>query len=187
METVKKSFKLNELIGLFSKKVGQHSPENLVQFNADWIWEVALTQARQEAAAIHTEGFEETEAFETLVETYSNEQADKVYEIAEKAFISALDDVLCEYGMWTEREGEDYYFASEDWKDSAKKIIETINGVGIFYYNSVEEFLRVTSSETYEDAVVSHIHWIEEYGDVYGELGLRRMIEDSIETAFRYA
>lgn len=63
------------------------------------------------------------------------------------------------------------------WRAVADKIKETINGVGIFYYSSVEEFKDSIPAQSYEETAVSHLHWIKRYGDVFGEASPKQMFE----------
>lgn len=53
------------------------------------------------------------------------------------------------------------------WKDSANEIIETINGVGMFEFLSVKEFLE-SGPYTPMMAVMNHLHWIPDWVRVYG-------------------
>lgn len=53
------------------------------------------------------------------------------------------------------------------WEDAAERIRETIEGVGTFYFGSLQEFLR-SGPYTPREAVLTHLHWIKRYADVYG-------------------
>ena len=62
------------------------------------------------------------------------------------------------------------------WKKAAKEILETINGVGYFHFRDVNEFCR-SGPYTERAAVLTHIHYIKRYPDVYGDTSVSRMME----------
>lgn len=64
----------------------------------------------------------------------------------------------------------------KSWEDAADKIRKTINGVGDFYYGSLREYLK-SGPYTAREAVLSDLHWIESYPDVYGTKSAKRMYE----------
>jgi hypothetical protein len=64
------------------------------------------------------------------------------------------------------------------WNDAAKKIVETINGVGYFWFQSLEEFLD-SGPYTAREAVLSHLHYIPQYPDVYGTPSARTIYDHS--------
>lgn len=60
------------------------------------------------------------------------------------------------------------------WNDAARQVMETINGVGTFYYRNLREFLAA-GPWTAREATLSHLHWIKRYPDVYGTATADRM------------
>jgi hypothetical protein len=62
------------------------------------------------------------------------------------------------------------------WNKSADKIRALINGVGMFYFASLGEFLR-SGPYTAKEAVIGHIGLIKRYSDVYGETSPSRKME----------
>lgn len=62
------------------------------------------------------------------------------------------------------------------WKYSAKCVMETINGVGMFHFQNVREFVD-SGPYTERAAVLTHLHWLKRYPDVYGTGSINRMME----------
>lgn len=67
---------------------------------------------------------------------------------------------------------------SSDWKQSLGKILDTINGVGIFYHGDLYEFLEVNNFPDPETAVQKSFGWVKHYPAVYG---------DSVKSRFHQA
>lgn len=66
---------------------------------------------------------------------------------------------------------------TETWEKAAQEIIETIHGVGLFHFSSLEEFLNVGPHTTLEDAVLAHLEWIPDYPEVYDGVKARTLVE----------
>ena len=90
------------------------------------------------------------------------------------------------FDLNVEQKGSNKYTVSprKDWKTSLKAIIETINGVGYFHFSSVREFLQ-SGPFTEREAVLSHLHYLKDYGEVYGVFRLQREFETNVESALR--
>jgi len=67
---------------------------------------------------------------------------------------------------------------STSWTSSANKIRETINGVGAFHFNNLQEFLA-SGPYTARQAVLSHLSWIRRRPDVYGSPSARGLYDRS--------
>jgi hypothetical protein len=65
---------------------------------------------------------------------------------------------------------------SASWNDAADKIRETINGVGMFHFNSLREFLD-SGPYTAREAVLAHLGTIKNYPAVYGSGSAHQMYE----------
>jgi hypothetical protein len=91
------------------------------------------------------------------------------------------------FDLNVEQKGSNKYTVSprKDWKTSLKAIIETINGVGYFHFSSVRELLQ-SGPFTEREAVLSHLHYLKDYGEVYGEIRLQREFETNLESALRH-
>jgi hypothetical protein len=58
------------------------------------------------------------------------------------------------------------------WTDAARKILHTINGVGMFEFRNVREFLD-SGPYTARQAVLKHLHWLKDRAEVYGDRSAR--------------
>ena len=65
-----------------------------------------------------------------------------------------------------------------DWKSSVNEIRKTINGVGVFEFKDLQEFLK-SGPYTARRAVLRHLHWIRRYPDVYGTTSAQRLYEQA--------
>ena len=68
---------------------------------------------------------------------------------------------------------------TKSWSDSAREIMKTINGVGMFEFNTLKDFLD-SGPYSARDAVLKHLHWISRWPDVYGDSSAARMYERHI-------
>ena len=59
--------------------------------------------------------------------------------------------------------------ATDGWRKALREIIETINGVGMFYFKDAADIIRSGPYKSARDAVVNNIHWIARWPEVYGE------------------
>lgn len=62
------------------------------------------------------------------------------------------------------------------WKDSAAELIKTINGVGMFEFDSVKEFCNSTPA-TPKATVLTHLHWVKDWVEVYEGGKASHMVE----------
>jgi hypothetical protein len=55
------------------------------------------------------------------------------------------------------------------WDNAAMKIIDTINGVGMFEFSNLKEFKSSGPYSSSRDAVLQHLHWMKRRPEVYGD------------------
>ena len=65
---------------------------------------------------------------------------------------------------------------AKSWQDAADKIRETINGVGMFYFANVAEFISTTYG-TARRTVLAHLYAIKDYPAVYGSASAMALYE----------
>ena len=65
---------------------------------------------------------------------------------------------------------------TESWSKAAASIVNTINGVGQFEFNSLREFLE-SGPYTERQAVLSHLGWIRDWPRVYGSGTAESMLD----------
>lgn len=99
-----------------------------------------------------------------------------------------LEELFEEHGLDLRYSGnEQVEVICKDWDFAAAALVETINGVGDFEYEDVNEFIEVTSRDgSAKSSVLSHLHWIGYWQEVYGGGSSEREIEKRIERALRY-
>jgi hypothetical protein len=108
-------------------------------------------------------------------------------EEAEGAAMEAETQVMADYYSQYQNETENYIeellshhnidvvfdqgkaiLSSKDWDEAASLLLDTINGYGMFEYESVEEFVDSTSKDgTAQDTVLSHLHHVGLWQEVY--------------------
>lgn len=60
-----------------------------------------------------------------------------------------------------------YTIECDDWDAAARKIIETINGVGIFQFDSLQEALDSGPYDSSREFVLAHLHHMKDYYEVF--------------------
>lgn len=137
------------------------------------------SHARKEALS---EGMSEDEADEKAREAEQAERDEAVGHYMD-AILRVADKLYGEHGLVLEPKHKgkgrsfEYKVAPEkSWSDAANKIRETINGVGMFEFRDLQDFLR-SGPYTARQAVLSHLHWIADWPSVYGEGTPRSMVD----------
>lgn len=117
-------------------------------------------------------------AFEAVLEKYLGEHR------------MTFEHVRIQTGKGKNRYTRDGYVLKPDegktWKDVASAVMETINGYGFFYFETVEYFRQASSESTYQSLVMHHLHWLKEWGEVYGGKSPSTRMSDELQDAFRY-
>lgn len=139
-----------------------------------YVYDAALREGMTEEEAEEAAQKAEQEELDEAMEKYWSGLEDA----AETLFgHHALDvDRVMKRGEWT---GQYKISPRATWKDAAAEIMGTINGVGTFYYSSVKEFLD-SGPYTPRQAVLTHLHWIKQYPDVYGTKSAGRIFESAL-------
>ncbi len=63
----------------------------------------------------------------------------------------------------------EYTIESVDWDAAARELIETINGVGTFHYDSLQDAIDAGPFRDSREFVLEHLHWLKYWFAVYGE------------------
>lgn len=114
------------------------------------------------------------------------EARDEVFRRYHDALTNVADTLFEQHGLTLVPVGKGrtpYEFTitpKKSWEDAAAKILDTINGVGMFEFKNVKEFLD-SGPYTARQAVLQHLHYIKRRPDVYGE----RSVRDQFERAYR--
>lgn len=106
--------------------------------------------------------------------------SDELYSQWEGAVESAARTLLEESGLDLVRvtQGTFKLVPEKSWRDAAGKILDTINGVGYFYFSSTQEFLD-SGPYTPKEAVISHLHYITSRPEVYGTASAQQLYEQA--------
>ena len=67
-----------------------------------------------------------------------------------------------------------------NWEQPVEDLLRTINGVGQFQFNSVEEFKESIHTTSSKELVLEHLPWIKYYGAVYGQPSPARLMENYV-------
>lgn len=65
------------------------------------------------------------------------------------------------------KNGKFEVFPEKSWNDAAAKLTELVNGIGMFHFSSLKEFLS-SGPYTARQAVLSHLFYAKRYAEVYG-------------------
>lgn len=164
MKALKDTFKFGDLCEIFDLK----SPDNL-DFDGDfgyaYYYHDALAKAEREGMD-NPEEYAEEKAMEA-----EQEERDAQYTKYKDGCAHVIDEIAANFHLefvpmktnaWTYK-----VTPVKDWRDAAKEIRECVNGYGPWYFTSVKEFLD-SGPYTARQAVLSHLHWMARYGEVYG-------------------
>lgn len=161
-------------------------------------YENYVTQEERDAfRAAQSEGYSEEEA-EDAANRAGAEASDRVRRAWVEAVVSVAQDLFQNYGLTLIpkddsrgvpefRRSLPHHFKvmpETSWNDAAEKILETINGVGLFEFRSLRDFLD-SGPYTAREAVLSHLHYIRRYPDVYGGPSVISMFYDIIADDLR--
>ena len=110
-----------------------------------------------------------------------NSWHDGVMYVAEKLF-GEHGLILVPTGRGAKKERPYFYkvMPEKSWQHAAAKIVDTINGVGMFRFDSVRDFVYATSSKNVREAVLSHLHSIRDWPEVYGGRSASSLFESQL-------
>lgn len=162
---------------------GLESFEKIDERNTDYVWEAGDSAYKH---AIH-EGESEKKA-EKAREDAEGEAGVEIYTKWHDGVMAAAESLFGEHHLslspaTAKRKGvrpfEYKVEPSKSWDAALKAIIETINGVGMFHFSSVREFLDSGPYSTPRIGVLTHLHHIASYPAVYGGTSAQRIFERS--------
>ncbi len=157
---------------------GLESAESLDERNTDYVWESGDFAAKY--ALEHGASESESEAAREAAE---GEAQSEVYGKWHGGVLAAAESLFEEHGLTLVPIGkglrpfEFRICPVKGWKDSLRAVIETINGVGYFYFSSPREFLDSGPYASARVGVLTHLHWIKDHPAVYGGTSAERLFE----------
>lgn len=148
------------------------------------VWRDAFRSALKEAEddGLHSEVAEAVAR--EKADDYESELINNYYKAWNTSRLEALEVTLDHANITLEQMNDKWFIVpKKSWKDSAAHIVEVINGVGLFYFESVDELL---DGYTLREGILSHIHHLKHYGDVYGTDSAKRIFERALDANTRY-
>lgn len=150
--------------------------DSVLEANTDFIWEnVKAAEGQAE------EGTSEEE-LEKIRQEADSEAQDEVYHQYHGAVTKAAEEIFSAHHLELVpvRKGERYPFeyriepsSGKTWKDAARQLAETINGVGLTYEDPSEY------NKAPRQYVLSRLGWLRSYPEVYGTPSAARIYEYS--------
>jgi len=155
--------------------------DSVDESNVDYIYEAghecyayALRQGKTEKEAEEARDKAETEMMGELFDKWHD------------SVLRAAEYLFHKHGLTLKprRKAEKYPYeyrivAYNGWQIAAHKIVETINGVGYFYFNDVAELVSSGPYATKRQAALWHLAWVAEYPSVYGSPSAQRAYEQN--------
>lgn len=169
------TFTFDGLCAAFGLKASRDGLLDLIDRNFDYIVsmfdEIEDEDERMEA---------QSEIESAFVDAYFGAAESAIEDMAEQWFRLSITKIS--------KEGkEDTYKVKpmKSWEDSLKPIVETMNGVGYFYFRDGKALMR-SGPYTAREAVLSHMGYLSDVGSVYEEESLERKFEKNLDHALRY-
>jgi len=162
--------------------------DDIEEYNLDYLSEVR-SYAHKEAI---DDGHSDDKA-EEIADKAEAEEMDNLYRQWENGVTSAIEYLFNnhklnfvikeEKKLHKDKNGKEWpytikhYFISPEnsWEDAANAIKETINGVGMFYFTDLQEFIGSSAQET----ICMHLHWLKDYPRVYGTSNVHTIYESA--------
>lgn len=142
--------------------------DEIDEYNVDYIADVGM-QAYDDA--IDDDATDE-EADDARNEA-EMEASDEVFRFWHNGVMAAAEEAFDHVGLILDPVSDDDYpwefklKPETSWKNAADGILDLINGVGIFYFGSLNEFLD-SGPYTPKEAVLEHIGYLPRYYEIYG-------------------
>lgn len=152
----------------------ENNIDNIAQ-RGHYAYENAIERGKTERQAENAMEKAEEEAHDEIGKAYIAAVFDTIEKEAEKFDLTVIQQKPNEYKV----------VPTTDWRTSLREIIRTINGVGMFQFDSIKEFLE-SGPYTLREGVLTHLHYLADYGRVYGESSLQREFEVNLDHKTRY-
>ena len=182
------TFTFDELCRAVGLKASYEGMDELVEFNIHYTFEqgdYAYMQAIEDG--------EDEDKAEGAREEAHMEVDDEIRTAYINAAIETIENALGEHFALdlTEVKGRNNegmrwkITPLRTWRESLGYIVETINGVGLFRFDSIREFLN-SGPYTEREGVLTHLHYLADYSSVYGDKSLQRTFDDNLSHNLRY-
>lgn len=113
---------------------------------------------------------------ETEREEAIDNARDDGYSQWKKGLLEISEDLLGFHEMALKPlNGYEFQVVAKSWRKAAECVIGTINAYGMFWYDDPEDLRDVGPYQTFQEAVLEHLHWIKKYPKVYGTRSISQM------------
>lgn len=173
LRALKSIITLDEVCRLFSVETIESFQDRLIG-NGDGVYHAVYTDAIRE-------GLSEKDAEERASKAETDEIDERIRNYR-NAVVAVAEKLFGEHNLLLEeipKTGTYRVIPKESWKDSARQIMETVNGVGMFYFSSVKEFCD-SGPYTPRQATLTHLHHIRSWGEVYGGGKASTMVDNRL-------
>lgn len=162
----------------YCRKFGLTGVEELIEENNEWVWDSASETARN---------FEQdTPEWQAAFDAESDRLWDSINAAYDKS-LGKTADYLADLGIKVTFNGDDTVtFSSDNWEEAGEILLESINGYGMFHYSNLDELISMGPFDSIKSAVISHLHWHCERGNVFGESSILNHFDRALEHEFRY-
>lgn len=157
----------------FCKAMNIRPLEALYDLNDSYIFDSA-----SEAAG----PFNESEEWQAAYDS----ESERMFESLSKAHSRALSAVFeylkeeCNLIATVGEEGG-ITLSSDDWNEALARVIESVNGYGMFHFESPEDIILSGPYDGAKGATLAHFHWHESRGSVYGEPGVKEIFNKTLD------
>ena len=157
----------------FCKAMNIQSLEVLCDLNDPYIFDSA-----SEAAG----PFDESEEWQAAYDSESERMFESLNRAHSRA-LSAVFEYLKEECNLIATVGEEgaITLSSDDWNEALARVIESVNGYGMFHFESPEDIILSGPYDGAKGATLAHFHWHESRGSVYGEPGVKQIFNKALE------
>ena len=182
------TFTFDELCRAVGLKASYEGMDELVERNHDYIFGAgdyaymqAIEDGEDEDKANEAREEAQMEADDEISTAYINAAIETIENALGEHFALDLTEV-----KGRNNEGMRWKITPlRTWRESLGYIVETINGVGLFRFDSIREFLN-SGPYTEREGVLTHLHYLADYGSVYGDKSLQRTFDDNLSHNLRY-
>lgn len=156
---------LDELCELLRIETWDRMQENYDIFGSDYTYayNVAIREGKSEEEAEEEGRNAEGDAWDNYFQRWLN------------ALEATAETYFGWHGMTVRRRISRKYWIryevrAESWAVAASRILETINGYGLFTFDSVKDLKDSIPVRSDREVTLQHLHWMSKYGQIYGEL-----------------
>lgn len=166
--------------------------DNYIVGAGDYAYNQAIEDGEDEDKAEEALWEAEREASDEIATAYIDAAIEAIENELGRCFALDLTEVKGRKGKQTTKAvvADDIYRRWKiaplgTWRESLGYIVETINGVGYYRFDSIREFLN-SGPYTEREGVLTHLHYLADYGRVYGDTSLQQEFEYNLSHKLRY-